>query len=163
MPTDPAVHLDEAALQFVEQFGQALADAGVPRMPARVFAAVLASPDGRLTAQDLIGILRISPAAVSGAVRYLTQIDLVQRQRRPGERRDHFVVRSDNWYEMVSNQDKRYRDLLGTLSGGIDAVGRDTPAGERLQETYDFFAYLADEMPRLVDRWRAKRVSSAES
>lgn len=163
MPTDPAVHLDEAALRFVEDFGQALTDAGVPRMPARVFAAVLASPSGSLTAHDLTEILRISPAAVSGAVRYLAQVDLVQRLRRPGERRDHFVVRTDNWYEMVSNQDKRYRDLLGTLSDGIDAVGRDTPAGERLQETYEFFAYLADEMPRLVERWRAKQLKSEGS
>ncbi|GAB2994498.1 MarR family transcriptional regulator [Amycolatopsis acidiphila] len=159
MPTDPAVHLDEAALQFVEKFGQALTDAGVPRMPSRVFAAILASPEGSLTARDMTEILRISPAAVSGAVRYLGQIQLLRRRRRPGERRDHFVVRSDYWYEMVSTQDKRYQDLLGALSDGIDAVGPDSPAGERLQETHDFFAYLAEEMPRLVERWRARRIS----
>ncbi|MTD58450.1 GbsR/MarR family transcriptional regulator [Amycolatopsis pithecellobii] len=157
MPTDPAVRLDEAALQFVEKFGLALTEAGMPRMPSRVFAATLASPEGHLTARQVAEVLRISPAAVSGAVRYLVQIGLVQRSRRPGERHDIFVVRSDYWYEMVSNQDKRYQDLLGTLAAGIEAVGPDSPAGGRLQETHDFFAFLADEMPKIVERWRARR------
>ncbi|TNC28482.1 GbsR/MarR family transcriptional regulator [Amycolatopsis alkalitolerans] len=160
MPTDPAAHLDEAALQFVEKFGLALTEAGVPRMPARVFAATLASPEGHLTARELTEILQISPAAVSGAVRYLDQIGLVRRSRLPGQRRDIFVVRSDYWYEMVSNQDKRYQEMLRTLIDGIEAVGPDSPAGARLQETHDFFAFLADEMPKLVDRWRAQRLKA---
>jgi DNA-binding transcriptional regulator GbsR (MarR family) len=156
MPTEPGVHLDEGALKFVEKFGLALTDAGVPRMPARVFAATLASPEGSLTARDLGAILQISPAAVSGAVRYLAQVGLLKRARHPGERRDHFVVRGEYWYEVVSSQEKRYRELLDSLAEGIDAVGPGTPAGERLRETHDFFAFLSKEMPRLVDRWRAQ-------
>lgn len=163
MPTDPAVHLDEAALQFVEKFGLALTDAGVPRMPARVLAATLASPEGSLTARDLTEILRISPAAVSGAVRYLAQVGLLKRARHPGERRDHFVVRSDIWYEMITQTDKRYQEMLDALSSGVEAVGPDTPAGERLRETFDFFSFLAEEMPRIVERWRAQRLTAEGS
>lgn len=163
MPTDPAVHLDEAALQFVERFGLALTEAGLARMPSRVLAATLASPEGSLTARDLTEILRISPAAVSGAVRYLAQIGLLRRARSPGERRDRFVVRSDIWYEMVAQTDKRYQEMLDALSDGVEAVGPDTPAGERLRETLDFFSFLAQEMPRIVERWRAQRLTEEGS
>lgn len=163
MPTDP-VKLDEAAVEFAEKFGLALADAGVPRMPARIFAATLASPDGSLTAQDLAAILRISPAAVSGGVRYLTQVGLMQRSRRPGERRDHFLVRDDQWYEMLGDYESRYRDLLKTLDDGIVAVGPDTEAGKRLAETKSFFAFISREIPKLVDRWREEyQISGEES
>ena len=44
------------------------------RMPARVFAALLASDDGALTSAELGEQLQVSPAAVSGAVRYLAQV-----------------------------------------------------------------------------------------
>lgn len=163
MPIEP-VELDEAAVEFAERFGVALADAGVPRMAARIFAATLASPEGNLTAQDLAAILRISPAAVSGGVRYLTQVGLLQRSRRPGERRDHFVIRDDQWYEMLGDYDSRYRDLLKTLDDGIAAVGPDTEAGARLAETRAFFAFIMREIPKLVDRWREERhVIEAES
>ena len=65
------------------------------RMPARVFAAILTADDGRCTAAELAGTLGVSPAAVSGAVRYLMQLGLVRRERDPGERRDHYRISSD--------------------------------------------------------------------
>src|SRR5215211_9206123 len=75
---------DEAVRRFVERFALDLAEAGMPRMPARVFAAILSAHDGRCTAADLAGALRVSPAAVSGAVRYLAQLGLVRRERSRG-------------------------------------------------------------------------------
>ncbi|TVT07640.1 MarR family transcriptional regulator [Amycolatopsis bartoniae] len=144
-------------VRFVENFALALTEAGMPRMPSRVFAAVLASPEGSLTSQDLTEILRISPAAVSGAVRYLGQVGLVRRERRPGERRDRFMVRSEYWYEVITKQDNRYQAMLGDLAEGVEALGADTPAGRRVRDTHDFFAFLAEEMPRIVERWRAVR------
>jgi|GEM_PF-5374476 len=59
---------DEAVRRFVEDFASALAEMGVPRMPARVFVALLTSDSGRLTAAELAARLRASPAAMSGAV-----------------------------------------------------------------------------------------------
>jgi hypothetical protein len=40
---------------------------------------------------------------------------------------------------------------------GVDAVGAETPAGARLTETADFFAFLQAEMPKLLVRWRQQR------
>jgi len=42
-----------------------------------------------------------------------------------------------------------------------EAVGADTPAGRRLEETRRFYAFLLDEMPRLMERWRKVRSESA--
>src|SRR5690349_18190 len=83
--------------RFVEVFANVLFEAGVPRMPARAFAAVLATDSGRLTAAELAEALQASPAAISGAVRYLTQVELLAREREPGSRRDVFVMRDDAW------------------------------------------------------------------
>src|SRR5215218_1411847 len=44
---------DEAVQRYAEQFGNVLADSGWPRMSARVFAAILASEEGRMTAAEL--------------------------------------------------------------------------------------------------------------
>ena len=75
------------------------------RMPARVFAALLASDAGALTSAELGEQLRISPAAVSGAVRYLAQRTWSRREREPGSRRDRYRVHSDQWYEALTNRD----------------------------------------------------------
>ncbi|NEE30623.1 MarR family transcriptional regulator, partial [Streptomyces sp. SID7982] len=60
---------DEATVsRFVERFAAQLVQAGMTRMPARVFAALLSSERGALTSAELSEQLKISPAAVSGAV-----------------------------------------------------------------------------------------------
>jgi DNA-binding transcriptional regulator GbsR (MarR family) len=59
---------DDAA-RFIERFASVMEESGIPRMPARVFAALLATDSGRLTSSELAELLQVSPAAVSGAVR----------------------------------------------------------------------------------------------
>ncbi|TVT50588.1 MarR family transcriptional regulator [Amycolatopsis rhizosphaerae] len=158
---DPAAAVPEEALPFVEKFANALVNAGMQRMPARVLGATLASREGSLTASELTEVLRISPAAVSGAVRYLAQLRLLHRGRKPGERRDHFFIGNELWYEVVGHADQVYGTLAKTLDEGVQAVGVDTVAGRHLAETRDFFDYLAAELPQLVKRWRDQRLSQA--
>ena len=81
---------EEAVMRFVERCALTLTEAGIPRMPARVFVALLVSDDGRRTAAELAEMLKVSPAAISNAVRYLQQVRLAVREREPGERRDHY-------------------------------------------------------------------------
>ncbi|MGH3424396.1 MAG: GbsR/MarR family transcriptional regulator, partial [Nocardioidaceae bacterium] len=101
--------------------------------------------------------LQISPAAVSGAVRYLSSAGLVRREREPGKRVDHFVLGDDFWYESMFNRSEFFDTMAGSLDDGIEAVGRSSEAGRRLEETRDFFAYLLEEMPQMFERWRASR------
>src|SRR5437763_11101201 len=150
---------DAAVLRFVEKFALILTNAGMPRMPARVFSALLVA-DGGMTAAGLADRLRISAAAVSGAVRYLTQVNMVERGRTPGERRDHYFVRDDTWYSTVTERDQLYQALCDVLDEGTGAVGTDTACGRRLAEIRDFFKFLAEEMPLLVERWREQQRSA---
>jgi hypothetical protein len=55
----------EAVLRYIERFASLLISLGVPPMPARVFAALLITDSGRLTAAELAGILLVSRAAIS--------------------------------------------------------------------------------------------------
>lgn len=150
---------ENAVARFVERFALDLVDSGVPRMAARVFAGILIADDGRRTAAELSDSLGVSPAAVSGAVRYLAQVRLVVREREPGERRDHYRVLDDLWYESVMNRDELLAGWEKTLAEGVAAVGVDTPAGRRLDETRRFFDFLRAEVPLLMDKWRAQRSS----
>jgi DNA-binding transcriptional regulator GbsR (MarR family) len=149
----------EQVQQFIEEFTSALVDAGMPRMPALVFVALLASDAGRLTAEDLAAQLRISRAAISGAVRYLAQVGALRRERPAGSRRDHYVLQSDSWYEMVARREPLLDRWIAGGRAGIDALGAATPAGERLAESVAFFEFVREEMPAMLARWRERRAA----
>ncbi len=148
----------QAVSDFVEAFAAQLVEAGMQRMAARVFAALLASDAGSLTSAELGERLQVSPAAVSGAVRYLSQVHMVSREREPGSRRERYRVHSDQWYEALTNRDAVMRRWERTLREGVDSLGADTPGGRRLAETLAFFEYLEGELAALMERWREHRV-----
>jgi DNA-binding transcriptional regulator GbsR (MarR family) len=148
---------DEAVRRFIERFALDLADAGMPRMPARVFAAILSAEDGRCTAAELAQLLRVSPAAVSGAVRYLLQVRLVRREHEPGERRDHYRISSDTWYEAITRREAVVARWEQDLEEGIKAVGPHTPAADRLEETRQFLAFTREQLARVLHDWRQRR------
>ncbi|MEU2600281.1 GbsR/MarR family transcriptional regulator [Streptomyces hirsutus] len=147
----------EGVSRFVEHFAAQLVMAGMPRMPARVFAALLVSDAGAGSAAELGETLRISPAAVSGAVRYLDQQHLVSREREPGSRRERYRVHGDQWYEALTNREAVIRRWQDALREGVASVGPDSPAGRRLGETLAFFEFVEKEIETIMERWRAHR------
>jgi DNA-binding transcriptional regulator GbsR (MarR family) len=151
---------EDAVSRFVERFAGELTQAGMQRMAARVFAALLVSEGAAMTAAELGDRLRVSPAAVSGAVRYLTQVNMIGRERDPGSRRERYVLHEGMWYEVFTRRDEILNRWQKTLREGADTLGRDTAAGERLAETAEFFQFLHDELLQIMDRWRQRKAAA---
>ncbi|WP_328911000.1 MarR family transcriptional regulator [Streptomyces sp. NBC_00234] len=150
---------DEAVSRFVERFAADMTEAGMQRMASRVFAALLADDDGSMTSAELALALQISPAAVSGAVSYLTQVSMVSREREPGSRRDRYRLHNEIWYTTFASRDRVLTRWEETLKEGARTLGEDTPAGVRLAETAAFFEFVQSELVGMMDRWRAHRAS----
>jgi DNA-binding transcriptional regulator GbsR (MarR family) len=145
--------------RFIERFAAVLTEAGIPRMPARVFAALLATDSGRLTAAELAAQLQASPAAVSGGVRYLMGVGMVNREGEPGSRRHHYRVPDHVWDEIVSSRDRLMARWTAVMREGVALLGADTPAGARLAESVEYFDFVSAELPRIVARWRERKAS----
>ncbi|MDT0323372.1 GbsR/MarR family transcriptional regulator [Streptomyces millisiae] len=153
----------DAVAAFVERFAADLIQAGMPRMPSRVFACLMASQEATLSSAELSDRLRISPAAVSGAVRYLDQVHLLSREREPGSRRERYRVRHASWYEAMINRDAILRRWIDTMRAGLDVVGPGTAAADRLAEMTDFIEFLDSQLKGMLDRWHELRAAHATS
>ncbi|MFJ6378914.1 GbsR/MarR family transcriptional regulator [Kitasatospora sp. NPDC092039] len=152
---------DKAVSDFVERFAAELVVAGMGRMPSRIFSCLMAEESGVLTSAELSERLRISPAAVSGAMRYLTQVGLVAKEREPGSRRDRYRVLNDVWFESLTRRDEIMLRWIRVLRDGEATVGAGTVAGERLAESADFFEFMIDELHGMLGRWREHRAAQA--
>lgn len=139
----------------VERLGAALSGAGFPPMPGRVFAALLVDDDGRMTAAELTEELSVSAAAVSGAVRHLGHVGLLRRERERGGRKDVFVVLDDAWHGALTSTDQVHAPIIAALTDGVEHLGADTSAGDRLQLSKEFLEFVSDEMVGILDRWDA--------
>ncbi|HEY7260872.1 MAG TPA: MarR family transcriptional regulator [Trebonia sp.] len=143
----------EGVPEFIEKFAAVLIAAGFPPMPARVFVALLVTDSGRLTSAELTELLQISPAAVSGAIRYLTGVGLVHKERVPGSRREYYRMPADIWHQVTMMRAQVLTRWTALLKEGIDLVGPDSPAGQRMTGHAAYFEFLSAEMPGIFARW----------
>ncbi|WP_423835616.1 GbsR/MarR family transcriptional regulator [Streptomyces tubbatahanensis] len=148
---------EERASPFVERFAADLTEAGMQRMASRAFACLLASEEGALTSAELGRRLQASPAAISGAVRYLSQVGMVSRQRDPGSRRERYLLHQDVWYTSLLSRDNLLNRWQTTLTTGADALGGDSPGGRRLAESAEFLRFMQRELEEMLKRWHERQ------
>ncbi|MEU4226506.1 MULTISPECIES: MarR family transcriptional regulator [unclassified Nonomuraea] len=148
---------EEAVRHAVERMARIFSDWGLPPMAARVLFTMMAAEERTLTAAELGERLGVSPAAISGAVRLLTQMHLVVREPVPGSRRDVYRLPDDAWYELTLAKMPIFRQITDEASAAVEAVGGDdTTAGANLARMRDYFAFVERGLPRLLAEWRER-------
>ena len=149
---------EDRLTRAVERIAATLAETGIPRMPARVFAYILADDADRYTAAELAEGLRVSPAAISGAVRYLVDARMVFKEREPGVRADVYRIDDgDVWGKIMAARLPILEHWQDTLESAISEIGGDTQGGRRLVETKEFYAFMHTETEAMLARWREHR------
>ncbi|SMD25469.1 GbsR/MarR family transcriptional regulator [Kibdelosporangium aridum] len=145
------------SMEAAERLALTLTTGGMQRMTARVMCALLFAEQETVTAGELSEWLTISPGTVSTAIKSLTSVGLIERVPAPGSRREHFRFRPGAWAILMSSQNEVVKVMQEAANEGIDAVGEDSIAGQRLAEMRDFYTYLMNELPAVIDRWHAQR------
>jgi predicted transcriptional regulator len=158
---DAVYERDEVALRkFVEHMAMTLNDMGFPRMPSRVLITLMAADEEALAAGELAERLEVSPAAISGAVRYLLGLGMIVREPSPGSRRELYALPPDAWYEATAVKVPAIKLLADLATQGLAVLGGEsTPSGRRMAEMADFLLFCVDDMNDLIERWRAHRAA----
>jgi DNA-binding transcriptional regulator GbsR (MarR family) len=152
---------DDRLFRAVERFGSTLEAAGMPRMASRVFAYILAEDRDHYTARDLTEGLEVSPAAVSGAMKYLVPTGLVVKERqRGGGRGDVYrVTDGDIWATIMAARTPVLEQFVAAVDDALELLDPGSPGRERLAETREFFAFMIDDLAGMLDRWHDHRAS----
>ena len=139
--------------EAAEALAVVLSSHGLQRMTARVLAALLFTEQPTMTAGDLAERLQASSGAISGAVNTLASVGLVERVPAPGSRRDHYRLRDNAWAVQYTNQNEVTAVLLNAAEAGVSTTDDGSLARQRLTQMRDFYNFLFEEIPALLDRW----------
>jgi DNA-binding MarR family transcriptional regulator len=119
----------------------------------RTLATLLFTEQDTMTMGELADRLQASAGAISGAIKMLTSVGLVEQVPAPASRRDHFRLRDDAWAVLYTNQNEVIAAMQKAADAGIAATVDDSLARRRLVQMRDFYDFLLGEIPALVDRW----------
>ncbi|MCZ7423458.1 helix-turn-helix domain-containing protein [Verrucosispora sp. WMMA2121] len=143
----------EAVQEYEETFATVFMQSGLPRMTARTLACLFTTDTGSLSASELVGRLRVSPASVSKAVAFLDSQGLVRRER-DERRRERYVVDDDVLYESVMASARATAHLGEIARQGVGVLGRGTPAATRLENIARFVDFVSESIARAAGQAR---------
>jgi len=143
--------------EFIERASSEMAAQGFPRMPARVLMALTATEEGKATAEELAATLQASPAAISGAVRYLGVVGFVRNTTIPGTRKHIYSLGDTPWYASSFTRGQLYEQIQNTMRTSSVRMPADSLARARIEEVADFYGFMQRRLPGLLDEWHAER------
>lgn len=146
--------MSDGVPDFQDRIAGMLIAAGFPRMPARVMMALMVS-EGGLTAAEVADELAISPAAVSGAVRYLQLLGFVARVPVSGSRRDRYAI-VKSWYAMTMTNVAVYEQVAVVAARGAMTLPKGSAARARVAEMSDFFTFVHSRLGELLAEWEQR-------
>nr|WP_090344085.1 MarR family transcriptional regulator [Mycolicibacterium malmesburyense] len=133
------------------------------RMTARVLTALVFSEQSTMTMGDLAEQLQASSGGISGALKMLASVGVVERVPAPGSRRDHYRLRDDAWAVQYTKDNEALSGVIAAAEAGIAATDDGTLARQRITQMRDFYLFLMNEIPALLDRWRARSHGGASA
>ncbi|RKN50984.1 GbsR/MarR family transcriptional regulator [Micromonospora endolithica] len=142
--------------RYAEDAAVVLSGLGLPPAYGKLLGWLLiCDPPGQTSAQ-LSAALGLSKGSVSTGMRMLESSGLARRVPVPGHRGHAYEVRPDAVIRIAADASK-FRVFRELMERGLKVVGGDdAPGTERLRMMRDFYAFIEDEMPRLVERFEAE-------
>jgi hypothetical protein len=143
---------------YIEEFGLYWEQMGLPRMTGRILAWLLICDPPQQTMIDLTEALQASKSSISTGTRMLIQFGFIERISLPGERRDYYQILSHMWSRVLGEKQNQFTLFMQLAERGLALLDEaDGPRRERLKEMYDLYAFMDQEYPALLERWRAER------
>ncbi|MFD8014867.1 MarR family transcriptional regulator [Streptomyces sp. NPDC058955] len=142
-----------AVRDYEEAFATVFMQSGLPRMTARVLAALYATDAGSLTAGELGERLQVSAGSISKAVAFLESQSLIRRER-DDRRRERYIVDDELWYQSMIAAAKANEQMVEIARQGVAVLGAGTPAAARLENVARFMDFVSEGIVRAAEQAR---------
>ncbi|QEC52868.1 DNA-binding transcriptional regulator GbsR (MarR family) [Anseongella ginsenosidimutans] len=149
------MELKEAKQKFIETWGKLGAEWGINRTMARVHALLLLSAEP-LSTEEIMQDLNISRGNASMTLRDLMGWGLVEKQYKPGERKEYFYADKDTWNiarQVARERRKRELDPVLKVLEELMKVEGDTkdPAFKTFNQSVKDINKLAKNVDKTLD------------
>jgi DNA-binding transcriptional regulator GbsR (MarR family) len=149
------MELAEGKKVFFEAWGKLGSEWGINRTMAQVHALLLITP-GALTTEEIMEELSISRGNANMTLRDLIGWGLVEKQLKPGERKEYFFADKDTWNiarQVAKERRKRELDPVLKVLGELSKIDGDKndPAYKTFNKTITDINKLAKNVDNTLD------------
>lgn len=143
---------------FVQHVAALIEECGHPCIAGRIVGWLLVSDPAEQSFGELVEATGASKGSISTMTRRLEDDGLVERISRAGDRQTYFRLRSGAWRTVLHRRMALVRDLARAAECGLAQIEDPSPSVRcRLEEMRDFYAFVAEKMPGLVEEYEREQ------
>jgi DNA-binding transcriptional ArsR family regulator len=141
---------------FAEEVGTVMSGMGMPAAFGKLMGWLLICDPPQQTSTQLASALGLSKGSVSTGMRALEQLGMVRRV--PVRGRGHAYEMLPDALARTVDARRLYMVIHDVMQKGIDVLGGDetAPRAQRLRVTRDFYAFVAERVPLLIEEFAKK-------
>ena len=141
--------LSEARDKFINAWGKLGSEWGINRTMAQVHALLLISSDP-LSAEDIMEELKISRGNANMNLRELINWGLVEKEHKPGERREFFIAEKDIWKVAIQIAKERRRRELDPVKKILEDLEK--VQGDQKEKNVKAFTETINGIAKMMNR-----------
>jgi DNA-binding transcriptional regulator GbsR (MarR family) len=140
---------------FAEDVGILFEIFNLPRMAGRILGHLLVCHPPHQTAAELMAATGGSKGSISTMIQLLIHSGLVERLGIPGKRETYYIVKAGSWIELIKNRLGFLKAMRELAARGLAMMEDDDGLQcQRLEEIYDLYAFLENEVPMVFERYK---------
>jgi DNA-binding transcriptional LysR family regulator len=140
---------------FAAEVGTVMSGMGLPAAFGKLMGWLLICDPPQQTSTELAQALGLSKGSVSTGMRALEQVGMVRRV--PVRGRGHAYEMLPDALVRTVDARRMYMVIHDVMQKGIDILGGDdVPRAQRLRVSRDFYAFIAERIPQLIEEFAKK-------
>lgn len=147
---------DVTCHDLVDDFGFHLERLGLSRTSGRVLSALMLAPVASADAATLVEQLDVAKSSLSAAISTLERYGLVHRAPGSG-RRDLYRLTEGLFESVFFSKQAELGAFAGLAERILESGELSTDAQRRVERMRDFYRFLTEEYPALLERWEQTR------
>jgi DNA-binding transcriptional regulator GbsR (MarR family) len=143
--------------RYAEEVGLWASQQGVPPAYGKLLGWLLICDPPQQTSAELAEALDLSKGSVSTGMRMLERSGVARRVAAPGRRGHAYEILPDALLRGTTDAVPRWRAMADLMRRGIDLVGPDAPPAVRLRIAAEYFDYIAEKIPALIEDFKREK------
>ncbi len=137
---------------FIEHMGRWWEVGTGSRSAGRILGWLMICQPVHQSAADLVAALSISTGSVSTQIRFLEELQFVERITFPGDRSTYFQLRPDVWLHVMGTEPDHLKRMMAISEAGADVVPEERP--ERVTDIGLIAGFMLGKWPSFMEELR---------
>lgn len=144
--------------RFIDRLGLYYENYGIPRIGGRIIGLIITA-EAPVTAGQIAAALSVSRGSVSTNLRLLLLAGFLEVSPEQAGRADRYVLAVDAWQNAIRARVEGFKTLKAIAAQGIEAIGGQGPAQEKLREMADWADAMIGGHEHIQREWMGRRKS----